>query len=148
METTATRSSALSVDIPPEVVRLSRPEVAPKPVITRQPSVLAPYNQIRTDEGSLPLLSVESPNEPGLGSAAKFPHSFHPEIGTGNRNPHDVIHKTGSIRTYILQAFRSATREGPNHPQPQATTPPLPHTKPRSESHCLLAESLSTIFTL
>ena len=62
VETTATRSSTLSADIPPETARPPKPEVAPKPVITRQPSVLAPFTQIRTNEGSSHLLSVESPD--------------------------------------------------------------------------------------
>jgi len=89
VETTATQSSTLSVDIPLETARLSRPEVASKLVIMQQPSVLAPYTHIWTDKGSLPLLSVDSPNMPDLGSSAAFPHLLHPE--NRNRNLDDVI---------------------------------------------------------
>jgi len=52
-----------SLDDPPETARLSKLEVPPKPVITQQPSVLAPYSQMQTDEGSSFLPSVESPGE-------------------------------------------------------------------------------------
>jgi len=97
VETTATQSSTLSVsdDIPHDTARPSGPEVAPKPFITRQPSVLAPYTQIRTDEGSSPLSSVESPEEPDLGSSATVPHLFHPQTATGNRNPDGVTPNVG-----------------------------------------------------
>jgi len=56
-EPTATQSSALSANISLERARLCKPEIAPKPVITRQPSVLAPYTQIWTDKGSVRMTS-------------------------------------------------------------------------------------------
>jgi len=49
------------------------------------------------EEGSLLLPSVESPDEPDLGSSATVPHLFlfHPQTGTGNRNPDDVTIHVG-----------------------------------------------------
>ena len=103
VETTATRSSTLSADIPPEIARPSKPEVASKPVITRQPSVVAPLTQIRTDEGSSFLLSTDSSE---LGSSTAVSYPFHSETGNGNRNEHDVIiTKVGAgLRGYRLPA--------------------------------------------
>jgi len=49
VETPATWSSTLSVDIPPEIARFSRPEVTSKPIIMQEPSVLALYTQIWMD---------------------------------------------------------------------------------------------------
>jgi len=53
------------------------------------------HTQTWTDEGSLPLPLVESPEEPGLGSSTAVPHPFHPETGIGNRNPYDVTRNVG-----------------------------------------------------
>jgi len=49
VDTTSAQSSTLSVHSPPEIARPTKLEVAPKPVVTRQPSVLAPLSQMWTD---------------------------------------------------------------------------------------------------
>jgi len=79
-------SLSLSANTPPERAQPSKPEVAPKPVITRQPSVLVPCSQIWSGEGSLFLPLAVSAEELHLGSSAAFSHPFHPETGIGNRD--------------------------------------------------------------
>jgi len=100
---------SLSANTPLERAQPSKPEVAPKPVIMRQPSVLAPYSQIRTHKGSLLLPSAESPKEPDLGSSAGVPHPFHSETGSGNRNLNDVIPNVGREQS----AYSGAQLVGP-----------------------------------
>ena len=98
---TATYSQRLFIDTLPEVARPKKPEVAPKPVIVRQPSVLAPYSQIWIGEGSRP--SAESPEDPDNRSTAAVHRPFH--TGTGNRNPDDVTQM--SVEDTVLDGGRT-----------------------------------------
>jgi len=104
VENTATWSSTLSADFPPETVRPTKPEVALKPVITRQPSALAPITQIQTDEGSSLQLSAESPESLELGSSTATTYPLHHETGNGSGLDKDVIPKVGrGTRGYIYK---------------------------------------------
>jgi len=91
VEFTAARSSTLSVDSPLETVRLTKPEVAPKPVITRQPSVLAPLSQMWTDSQSSLQLPAESSGTIELGPCTATSYALHHDTLIGNGINDDVI---------------------------------------------------------
>ena len=91
VELTAARSSRLSVDSPSEIARPAKPEVAPKPVITRQPSVLAPLSQMWTDSRSSLQLPAESPGMTELGSCTAAPYPLLNNTGNGSGINDDVM---------------------------------------------------------
>jgi len=91
VKATTAQSSTLSVDFPPEIARPIKPEVAPKPVITRQPSVLAPSTQIRTDERSSLQLPAESPGSIELRPCTAATYLLHHETRIGSGIDDDVI---------------------------------------------------------
>ena len=93
VDTTAAQSSTLSVDSPPEIARSTKLEVAPKPVITRQPSVLAPLSQMWTDNRSLLQLPAKSPGTIELGPCTATSYPLHHDTGQGSGINDDVILK-------------------------------------------------------
>jgi len=102
VELTASHSSSRPADFPPEIHRPAKPEVTPKPVLTRQPSALAPLSQMWTDDPSSFQLPAESPGMFELGSCTTDTSLFHPETGNGNGNI-DVAVEVGEG----VQAYRS-----------------------------------------
>ena len=91
VETTAARSSTHSVDSSPEIAQPTKPEVAPKPVITRQPSVLVPLSQILTDNWSSFQLLAESAGTIELGPCTATTFPLHHDTGMGSGINDDVI---------------------------------------------------------
>jgi len=103
VELTASQSSSRPADFPPEIHRPAKPEVTPKPVLTRQPSALAPLSQMWTDDPSSFQLPAESPGMFELGSCTTDTSPFHPETGNRNGNIDNVTVEVGEG----VQAYRS-----------------------------------------
>jgi len=106
VELTASQSSSRPADFPPEIHRPTKPEVAPKPVLTRQPSVLAPLSQMWTDDPSSIQLPAESPGMFELGQCTANTSPFHLETGNGNGNTDDVKVEVGEgVQAYSCHEF-------------------------------------------
>ena len=103
VELTASQSSSRPADFPPEIYRPTKPEVAPKPVITRQPSVLAPLSQMWADDKSWFQLPAEFPGMSELGQCTANLSPFQLVTGNGNGNQDDVSIQVGEgVQAYTL----------------------------------------------
>jgi len=106
LELIASQSSSCPADSPPKIHRPAKPEVALKPAITRQPSVLAPLSQMWADDSSLFQLPAESPGMSELGQCSANIFPSRSETGSGNRNQDDVSIEVGEgVQAYKLHIF-------------------------------------------